>query len=191
MPWAIAQLLPSLNDRPFHKPPGSRASVFAQLDAPALMPLPQQPYELVRFTTVKVHIDYHVEIDGHRYSAPHPLVGQTLQARLTRHGIELLLRGQRVAAHARSDKRGGFTTVQAHMPAAHRAHIEWTPQRLIEWGQRIGMACGELIARLLQTYPDGHPKLLHFWPVKLLQAGRSDGNYMGATAMREAASFKR
>lgn len=39
--------------------------------------------------------------------------------------------------------------------------------------------------------PDGHPKLLHLWPVKLLQAGRSDGNYTGATAMREAASFKR
>jgi hypothetical protein len=42
------------------------------------------------------------------------------------------------------------------MPAAHRAHMEWTPQRLIEWGQRIGMACGELIARLLQTYK--HPE---------------------------------
>ena len=39
--------------------------------------------------------------------------------------------------------------------------------------------------------PDGHPKLLHLWPVKLLQAGRSDGNYTGATAMREAASFSR
>ena len=39
--------------------------------------------------------------------------------------------------------------------------------------------------------PDGHPKLLHLWPVKLLQAGRSDGDYTGVTAMREAASFKR
>ena len=45
-------------------------------------------------------------------------------------------------------------------------------------------------ANLTQT-PDGHPKLLHLWPVKLLQAGRSDGNYTGATAMREAASFSR
>lgn len=153
---AIAQLLPSLNERPFQKLAGSRASVFAELDAPALMPLPQQPYELARFKTVKVHIDYHVEIDGHRYSAPHPLVGQTLEARMTGRGIELLLRGQRVAAHARSDKRGGFSTVEAHMPAAHRAHMEWTPQRLIEWGQRIGVACGELITRLLQTYK--HPE---------------------------------
>ena len=75
---------------------------------------------------------------------------------MTAHGIELLLRGQRVAAHARNDQRGGFSTVEAHMPAAHRAHMEWTPQRLIEWGQRIGMSCGELITRLLQTYK--HPE---------------------------------
>ena len=153
---AIAALLPSLNERPFQKLPGSRASVFAELDAPALMPLPAQRYELARFKTVKVHIDYHVEIEAHRYSVPHALVGQTLEARITRHALELLLRGQRVAAHARSDRRGGYTTVEAHMPAAHRAHLEWTPQRLIDWGQRIGLSCGELVTRLLQTYK--HPE---------------------------------
>lgn len=153
---AIAALLPSLNERPFQKLPGSRASVFAELDAPALMPLPAQRYEMARFKTVKVHIDYHVEIEAHRYSVPHALVGQTLEARITRHALELLLRGQRVAAHARSDRRGGYTTVEAHMPAAHRAHLEWTPQRLIDWGQRIGLSCGELITRLLQTYK--HPE---------------------------------
>lgn len=153
---AIAALLPSLNERPFQKLPGSRASVFTELDAPALMPLPAQRYELARFKTVKVHIDYHVEIEAHRYSVPHALVGQTLEARITRHALELLLRGQRVAAHARNDRRGGYTTVEAHMPAAHRAHLEWTPQRLIDWGQRIGLSCGELITRLLQTYK--HPE---------------------------------
>ncbi len=153
---AIAALLPSVNERAFQKLDGSRASVFAEIDAPALMPLPGARYELARFKTVKVHIDYHVEIEGHRYSVPHALVGQELSARLTRRGVELLLRGQRVAAHAKGERQGGFTTVEAHMPAAHRAHMQWTPQRLIEWGQRIGMACGEFITRLLQTYK--HPE---------------------------------
>ena len=153
---AIGALLPALNDRPFQKLPGSRASVFAELDAPALMPLPPQPYELARFKTVKVHIDYHAEIEAHRYSVPQALVGQTLEARLTRHAVELLLRGQRVAAHARSDRPGGYTTVEAHMPAAHRAHLEWTPQRLVDWGRCIGVACGEAVSRLLQMYR--HPE---------------------------------
>ncbi|SMF82980.1 hypothetical protein SAMN06295900_1291, partial [Trinickia caryophylli] len=33
-------------------------SAFAQLDAPALLSLPAQPYELARFKTVTVHIEH-------------------------------------------------------------------------------------------------------------------------------------
>jgi transposase len=156
---AIAALLPSVNERPFQKLAGSRASVFAELDAPALGPLPAQRYELARFKTVKVHIDYHVEIEAHRYSVPHALVGQTLEARLTRSCVELLLRGTRVASHTRSEpteRKGGCTTVDAHMPAAHRAHKEWTPERLIEWGKHIGLSTGELVTRQLHLYK--HPE---------------------------------
>jgi transposase len=153
---AIAALLPALNERAFQKLPGSRASVFAQIDRPALMALPTSRYELARFKSVKVHIDYHVEIDGHRYSVPHALVGQSLDARITARAVELIARGNRVASHVRSNRRGEFSTVTAHMPAAHRAHSEWTPQRLIDWGCRIGLATGELIRRLLERHK--HPE---------------------------------
>jgi len=153
---AIAALLPALNERAFQKLPGSRASVFEQIDRPALMALPASRYELARFKSVKVHIDYHVEIDGHRYSVPHALVGQSLDARITARAVELLCRGHRVASHVRSTRRGEFSTVTEHMPAAHRAHLEWTPQRLIDWGRRIGLATGELITRLLARHK--HPE---------------------------------
>ena len=43
----------------------------------------------------------------------------------------------------------------------------------------------------IRLTPDGHPKLLHLWPVKLLQAGRSDYDDSGVMAMRAAASFRR
>lgn len=98
---AIAPLLQQLNAKPFQKLPGSRASAFAKLDAPALQPLPAQPWEYATYKSVRVHIDQHVEIEGHRYSVPQALVGQVLEARLTTRGVELLHRGQRVAAHAR------------------------------------------------------------------------------------------
>lgn len=39
--------------------------------------------------------------------------------------------------------------------------------------------------------PDGHPKLLHCWPVKLLQAGRGDYAGSGVMASRAAASLSR
>ena len=52
-------------------------------------------------------------------------------------------------------------------------------------GHANGMADGVAVG------PDGHPKLLHFWPVKLLQAGRSDYDDSCVMAMRAAASLSR
>lgn len=153
---AILPLLQRLNERPFQKLPGSRASVFLAVDAPALMSLPAQRYEIATFKTVKVHIDYHVEVDKHRYSVPHALVGQEMEARITSCAIEILHRGQRVASHARASRAGGFTTVTEHMPAAHRAHMEWSPQRLIHWGQDIGVATAVVVTRLLERHK--HPE---------------------------------
>lgn len=153
---AIAALLPSLNERRLQKIDGSRASLFAALDAPALSALPPQRWQWVSFKTVRAHIDYHVEVDFHRYSVPHPLVGLELEARITDALVEVLHRGQRVACHARSARRGGFTTLDEHMPAAHRAHKQWTPERLIHWGGEIGPSTQAFVTQLLQRFR--HPE---------------------------------
>jgi transposase len=153
---ALAPLLTSLNERAFQKLDGSRASLFATLDAPALSPLPAQPWQWATFKTATVHIDYHVEVEGHRYSVPHALVGVRLEARITDALVELLHRGNRVACHARSARVGGFTTLDEHMPAAHRAHKLWTPERLIHWGSGIGADTGRFVTQLLQRFR--HPE---------------------------------
>jgi transposase len=145
---AICPLLKQLNDRPFQKLPGSRASTFLLFDAPALLPLPLQPYEIATFKTVKVNINYHVNVDFHHYSVPNVLIGKELEARTTTSIVEILHRGQCVASHQRSYLKGEFTTVPEHMPPSHRAHKEWTPERLIHWGQSIGMSTAEIVTRL-------------------------------------------
>ena len=153
---ALAALLPSLNERRFQKLDGSRASLFAALDAPALSALPAQRWQWATFKTVAVSIDYHVEVDAHRYSVSHSLVGVKLEARITDALVEVLHRGVRVACHARSALRGGFTTLDEHMPASHRAHKEWTPERLIHWGADIGVNTGRVVTQVLQRFR--HPE---------------------------------
>jgi transposase len=153
---AIAPLLEHLNNRAFQKLPGSRASVFAEIDAPALMALPEQAWEWAVFKTARVHIDSHIEFEGHRYSVPHALVGMALELRITAGAVEVVHRGQRVASHMRCAHKGGYTTVVEHLPEHHQAQAQWTPERLINWGQRIGVACATTVERMLQRQQ--HPE---------------------------------
>ncbi len=171
---AIAQLLVELNARPFKKLDGSRQSWFQSIDRPALRPLPAQPYELARFKICTVNIDYHVEIEGHYYSVPHSLVRKKLQARITDTTVELLHAGQRVASHVRCDRPGQHTTVAEHMPASHRAHLEWTPQRFQRWAQDIGPATQQLVAHLLSERP--HPEMGYRSCLGLLALARQYGH---------------
>jgi len=53
----IARLAAWMNARPFKRLAGSRASLFAELDRPALRPLPATRYEFATWRRAKVNID--------------------------------------------------------------------------------------------------------------------------------------
>lgn len=55
---AIAERVAWLNARPFKKLPGSRAVLFAELDRPALRPLPAAPYEFAVWKTATVNVKW-------------------------------------------------------------------------------------------------------------------------------------
>jgi transposase len=153
---AISLLLADLNHRPFKKLPGCRRSAFEALDAPALRPLPSTRFVISRWKAAKVNIDYHVEFEGHYYSVPHRLVGTKLDVRVTGDLLECFAANQRVASHPVSLVRGGFTTTAEHMPASHRAHLQWTPAKLMAWGQRIGVSTAAVVTWQLEHRP--HPE---------------------------------
>jgi transposase len=153
---AIAALIAELNRKPFQKRPGSRASVFAQAEAPALRPLPVEPYEYAAWKKAKVHLDYHVEVERRYYSVPHSLVGKTVTVRLTQRTVEVFHRGQRVAAHPRSPVSGTFTTLPAHRPLRHQAIVDLSHEKLLRQAEAIGQAtAGVLYA---QIHARKHPE---------------------------------
>ena len=153
---AIALLLLDLNQRAFKKLPGCRRSAFDLLDAPALQPLPSKRFEIFKWKSAKVNIDYHIEYEGHYYSVPHALVRTSVELRVTASLVECFSSNQRVACHPLSHQRGRHTTDPEHMPASHRAHLEWTPQKLIDWGLRIGVSTAAVVTWQLEHRP--HPE---------------------------------
>jgi transposase len=153
---AIAGLLAKLNEREMRHVKESRRSLYERLDRPALKPLPAAPYEYADWKQVKVNIDYHVSFDDHYYSVPYALTGETLWCRAAHRTVELLHKGKRVASHARSFVKYAYTTTPEHRPASHRAHLEWTPSRLIQWGGTIGPNAAALVEHVIRSKP--HPE---------------------------------
>ena len=146
---AIAELLVRLNERPFRKRPGSRATLFAQLDRPALKPLPATRFQFGEWKTARVNIDYHIEVGRHFYSVPYALVHQEVDVHLTAETVEVLHRGVRVASHIRSDVAAKATSLSEHMPKAHQRYLGRTPSTLIEEGQQVGPSTGQLVEAIL------------------------------------------
>jgi DNA replication protein DnaC len=134
----------------------SRRQLFEQLDRPHLRPLPTTRYELGEWRDLTVNIDYHVVVEHNYYSVPYQLVHQPVAVRLAAATVEIFLKGRRLASHRRRWGRGQFATEPAHMPAAHRAHAEWTPSRLIAWAGTTGPATADLVTAILAAKP--HPE---------------------------------
>lgn len=176
---AIGELLARLNQRPFRKRPGSRATLFAQLDRPALAPLPATRFQFGEWETARVNIDYHIEVKRHFYSVPYALVHQQVDVHLTGETVEVLHRGVRVASHIRSDEPAKATTLTEHRPKAHQRYLGRTPSRLMEEAQQVGPATGQLVEAILaaRRHPEmgyrsclGILRLAKAYPVERMEA---------------------
>jgi len=150
----VIEELDKLNDRPFQKMAGSRSSVFAELDAPALQPLPKTRWVPTEWKRTKVHIDYHVEIDRHLFSVPYQYIGEVLDVKVTPNLVEIFRKGRPVASHRRT--RARYTTKAEHMPSSHREHRKWNPPRVVATAKRIGPHTSQLVDQLLSSKP--HPE---------------------------------
>ena len=154
---AIRELLERLNQRPFRKREGSRASVFAAVERNALRPLPAEPFDMSQWSYARVNIDYHIAFDANFYSVPYTLVQERVEVRATPTTIEIFHKGLRVASHVRGHGREQVFTQREHRPKSHQAHLEWTPSRMVHWAEQIGPHTAKLFAWILAEKP--HPEM--------------------------------
>jgi len=183
---AIRELVEKLNQRSFRKRPGSRASLFAELDRPALGPLPTERFEIHHWNQARVNIDYHVQFDRHFYSVPYTLSGQPVEIRSTATTVEIFHRGQRVASHARSPQPYQATTIPQHRPKSHQQHLAWPPSRLLTWAQSVGPFTAQLFAEILKNKP--HPEMGYRSCLGILRLGQRHSTGRLEAAARRAVS---
>jgi len=184
---AISSLLAKLNEQPFQKLDGSRNSWFETLEKGQLLPLPTRPFEWSTWSKAKVNIDYHVAVENHFYSAPHHLIHQQLDVRLTDRAVELFQRGKRVAAHLRSQLPGRFTALEEHRPKSHQRYLEWTPSRILEWVKTIGPDCVKVVAKIMADRP--HPEQGFRSALGIIRLGKAVGHDRLEAACRRALHF--
>ena len=152
----IKELLVKLNLRPFKKIAGSRESVFKDIEQQALNELPEARYELSQWKKARVNIDYHVELNGHYYSAPYQLAHEEVELKFTAQVLEIIYHSQRVASHKLNSRRGWHTTIKEHMPKSHQQYLEWTPSRMMDISKQIGNHTFRVVENILgsRQYPE-------------------------------------
>jgi hypothetical protein len=130
-------------------PGASRDELFLSEDFPAMRPLPLQRYSYAIWKNAKVAPDYHVEHEGHKYSVPYEWIGKKVELRIGANVIEVFAGSRKIASHALSLSRRGFTTLDTHMPESHQA-ARWNPERLIRWAAKIGPQAEIFVKRAVE-----------------------------------------
>jgi transposase len=148
---AIKPRLTVLNAQPFQKMKTTRKELFETVDKPALKPLPAEKYAYCEWIKAKINIDYHFSYDDHYYSVHYQHIHKEVQVRATNKTVECFYQGKRLAVHIRSHVKYKHTTLGEHMPAAHAAHAEWTPERMKRWANKIGIHTEKFIEHMIHS----------------------------------------
>ncbi len=146
------------NNMKFQKLPYSRRELFNETEKDVLEPLPAERFVIKKYAHPMVQFNYHVELreDVHYYSVPHQYKGKKTTVIYTDTIVEIYLKNTRIAMYKRDRTPNGYTTMPEHMPAKHRFMAEWTPERMIRWGEKIGEHAKEMTVKLFQSR--AHPE---------------------------------
>jgi transposase len=126
------------------------AEVFAQLEAPALRPAPDQPYRVPAWSEAKVQRDFHIRAQNAFYSAPYRLAGQQVTVRADGTLVKIYHRGQVIRTHPQQPA-GGRSSDAADFPPGTDVYARRDVDKLAAMAAARGEAIGIYAARILDT----------------------------------------
>jgi hypothetical protein len=126
------------------------AEVFAEREAPLLLPAPAGPYRVPAWSEAKVQRDFHVRAQNAFYSVPYALIGQQVTVRADDALVKVYHRGQVVKTHPRQPA-GGRSSDAADFPPGTDVYARRDVDRLAAMAAARGEAIGIYAARILDT----------------------------------------
>jgi transposase len=121
--------------------------LFAEVERPALLPLPVERFPFFQEAERTVHRDGHVEVAKAYYSAPPEFVGRKVWVRWDGHVVRVFNHElQQIAIHAQHEP-GRFATQPQHIAPAKRSGIE----RGTAWWLKKAHAIGGEAGRWAET----------------------------------------
>ncbi|CAM4201166.1 IS21 family transposase [Lacicoccus alkaliphilus] len=155
--------LDRFNQKPFQKKPGSRFSMFNDMERGALHPLPTMPFEYCEYKTIKVYNNAHISYQKHHYSVPYQYIGQSLKLKIYARKIQVWDQDRMLCEHGTLSKMpGGYTTAAEHLPENSATHGQWNSQRYLKWARHIGPNVHLVVETMFSDGPEQrHYKRVH------------------------------
>lgn len=105
-----------------------------------LRPVPDEDYDLLEYTDVRVQMNRHIEVDGCYYSVPFKYRHEKLTAYLTDRFIEVCYLDTIICVHDRlKDGSGRYSTLPEHIVPDYKVPFgETSGKSLRSWAKKIG-----------------------------------------------------
>lgn len=148
----LRELADIFNGRVQRKYGCSRRQKFDGGERATLLPLPVVAYTFGEWRTAKVHPDCHVQVGKNFYSVPYQLRGKDVEVRVSSGLVEAFSKLECVARHLRAhaNAQGRYVTSDVHLPEAHRALREATPQMAVSEAAAVGPATETVVRELVE-----------------------------------------
>ncbi len=186
---AILEKINKHNNINFQKMEISRRGMFEEIEKNKLTPLPASRYEFKTILNLDVQYNYHVYLkeDIHYYSVPYIYLKKNATIIYTDSVVEIYYQNERIALHKRDRSTNKYTTVKEHMPPEHKFYAEWSPERMIRWGEKIGSKVKEMVEGMFGIAK--HPEQAFKTCMGTLNLAKKYGNTRLNNACARALSF--
>lgn len=159
----------------------SRFKQFVEFEKQHLGPLPAEPYKIRHYNRAKVQKMGYIYLSETKnyYSVPFRYIGKHVEAQHDIDSVEIYYNKERIATHAKSYRKGSYTTIKDHLSGTHRYYQSWSREFFVKMAAAIGNNTASYIAKLIdqQPYPEvgykraqGIISLKHKYPSQRIEA---------------------